>query len=263
MGEYKGILDFEKQLTVENRQEFGEEIRLAIELFNLFLEADESNSKKWQGQEERQSTMELINRAFNSLHASFKLILDGMTVQGMALLRDVIECVNHIKLFESDFEYRKRWCQGEVFFPRDVIKRLNELGIALPQLNKEYKSFSRVYLHPSKGGIAPHTINWYPSLGAQGVIYLYGGVKDIPRTRSAILMNTMFVYEAIRFLWKEMYPVDKETQPQWYRRLASVYSHIFSLKAKVDKEQFDEKVNQLKIIREIINDQFNALSSSW
>ncbi|MBA7678248.1 hypothetical protein ES703_86521 [subsurface metagenome] len=155
--------------------------------------------------------MELIDRTFNDLHAGLELILVGMSVQGIALLRDTIECANHIKLFEVDSEFRDKWCQGEDFFPREIQGRMKKLDISPPPQNEAYKLLSRHYLHPSKYGVASQTVDLYSSRGEHSVLFSCGGVDDIPETRYAVSLVIMFTYDAIRFIWGEMYPVDKGT----------------------------------------------------
>ena len=259
MSVYKGILNFEEELRAKYKQEFAEEIALACELFDILFEANDINLEQWQFKPECEATVELINRTFNGLHAGLKLILEGMPVQGKALLRDTIECANHIKLFEEDTVYRDRWCKGEVFFPRDVQDRMRKLDIPPPSLNEEYKPLSRAYVHPSKVGVASHTLNWYPSPGKHIVKYLYGGIEDVYQTRSAILLALMFTYGVICFIWVEMYPFDKDVHHQWYERLTKARNRINSLETKVIQEKFNYHMEQYTTIRKILDDYLRLL----
>lgn len=259
MSVYEGILNFEEELRAKYKQEFAEEIALACELFDIFFEANDIYLKQWQERLEHRVTLELINRTFNSLHAGLKLILEGMPSQGIAFLRDTIECANHIKLFEEDTVYRDRWCRGEVFFPRDIQSRMKKLGISSPSLNEDYKLLSKAYIHPSKVGVASHTLNWYPSPGEHIVIYSYGGIDDVYQIRSAILLALVFIYRVIYFIWEEMYPIDKDTYPQWYERIAKARKRIDSLQAKVGQESLNYHIEQYTTVREILDDYFRLL----
>jgi len=259
MSLYEEILNFEEELRAKYKQEFIEENELACELFDIFLEARDINLKKWHLKPERRATMELIDRTFDDLHAGFKLILAGMPVQGGALLRDTIECANHIKLFETDTEFRDKWCQGDVFFPRDIQDRMKKLGISPPPQNEAYKPLSRAYLHPSKDGVASRTVNCYSSAGEHSVLFSCGGVDDIPETRNAILLAHMFTHNAICFIWGEMYPVDKDTYPQWYERLAKARKRINSLQTKVSQEQLNYHIEQWATVKKILDDYFKLL----
>ena len=259
MSAYGGILNFEEELRDKYKQEFVEENELACELFDIFFEANDINLEQWHSKPERRATMELINRTFNDLHAGLKLILEGMSAQGIALLRDTIECANHIKLFETDSEFRDKWCQGEVFFPRDIQNRMKKLGISPPSLNEEYKPLSQAYVHPSKVGVASHTLNWYPSPGKHIVKYLYGGIENLYQTRSAILLALVFIYKVICFIWKEMYPLDKDTHSQWHERFAKALKRIYSLQQKVSQEQLNYHIEQWATVREILDDYFKLL----
>lgn len=256
MSVYEEILNFEEELRAKYKQEFVEENNLASELFNIFLEARDINLEKWHLKSERRTTMELIGRTFDDLHAGFKLILAGMPVQGGALLRDTIECANHIKLFEKDGEFRDKWCQGEVFFPRDIQERMKKLGISPPPQNEVYRLLSRAYLHPSKVGVASRTVDCYSPTGEHSVIFSCGGVDDVYETRSAVLLAFVFIFTTIYFIWVEMYPVDKNNNPQWYKRLAGANERMKSLQAKFKQSQLDYHIEQLKTARKIINDYF-------
>jgi len=259
MSVYEEILSFEEKLRAKYRQEFSGEIALACELFDIFFEANDVYLKQWQERPERRVTLELINRTFNSLHAGLKLILEGMPVQGQALLRDTIECANHIKLFESDSEFKDKWCHGEVFFPRDIQDRMKKLDISPPSLNTGYKPLSRAYLHPSKVGVASHTLNWYPSPGKHIVKYLYGGIKDVYQIRSAILLALTFAYNTICFIWVEMYPIDEDTNPQWHKRVAKALERIYSLQDKVKQEELNYHIEQYTTDRKILDDYLRLL----
>jgi len=259
MSVYEGILNFEEELRVKYKKEFAEEIALARELFDIFFEANDINLEQWHLKPERRVALELINRTFNSLHAGLKLILEGMPVQGQALLRDTIECANHIKLFEEDSVYRDRWCKGEVFFPRDVQNRMKKLGIPPPSLNKEYKPLSQAYEHPSKVGVAPHTADYYSPEGKHSVIFSHGGVDDVRLIRSAILRAIEFIYKAICFIWGEMYPIDKDTYSQWHKRVAKALERIYLLQDKVNQEQLNYHIEQLATVRKILDDYFKLL----
>ncbi len=259
MSVYEEILNFEQELRAKYKQEFVEESELACELFNIFFEANDIHLEQWQSKPERRETLELINRIFNDLHAVLKLILGGMSVQGVALLRDTIECANHIKLFEVDSDFRGKWCRGEIFFPRDIQKRMQKLNIHPPSLNEDYKPFSQAYVHPSKVGVASNTLNEYPSPGKHVVRYLYGGVDNVYQTRFAILLALIFVYRVICFIWGEMYTVDKDTHSQWHERLVEARKRIGLLQAKVEQEQLNYQIEQWTTVRKILDDYFKLL----
>jgi hypothetical protein len=259
MSVYEEILNFEEKLRAKYKQEFVEEIALACELFDIFFEANDINLQQWRLRPERRATVELISRTFNDLHAGLKLISEGMPAQGIALLRDTIECANHIKLFESDSEFRDKWCQGECFFPRDIQNRMRKLKIPPPSLNEEYKPLSQAFVHPSKAGVASHTADLYSPEGEHSVLFSHGGVDDVCLIRSAILLAIVFIYKVTCFVWGEMYPIDKDTYPQWHKRVAKALERIYSLQDKVKQEQLKYHIEQYTTAREILNDYFRLL----
>lgn len=259
MSVYKEILNFEEELRAKYRQEFIEENDLTCELFDIFFEAYDFNLEQWHLKPERRATVELISRIFNDLHAGLKLILEGMPAQGIALLRDTIECANHIKLFETDSEFRDKWCQGEVFFPRDIQKRMKKLCIDPPSLNEEYKPLSQAYVHPSKVGMALHTVDLYLPTGEHSVTYSHGGIEDIPQTRSTILLALTFIYRTICFIWGEMYPLRKVKQYAWCERLGKALDRVYSLQTRVRQEEINYHIEQYTTVRKIIDDYFRLL----
>jgi hypothetical protein len=254
MDQYQRIQEFEEKLEADNRQEFVDEQRLASELFNLYLEAGEITSQQWALKPERRATFELINRTFNDLHAGWKLIMEGLLPQGMTLLRGSIECAHYIKLFEVDAEFRDEWLEGKDFFLRDVRERMQRKGISPAPQDLLYKFFSQVYTHPSKKGTASHVADSYPIPGEQRVLFMYGGVKDIPRTRIMALHALGLIYVTIYFLWQEMFPIDKNIHPTWCERFSRAIEQIYSIEAKAKQEWMEFIEEQRTTVRKIIDD---------
>ena len=259
MSMYKDILNFEDALSAKYKQVFVEECELACELFDVFDEANRIHLERWELEPERRATGELINRTFNDLHASLKLILEGLPAQALALLRDTIECANHIKLFEEDSESREQWRKGKVFFPRDIQSKMKNLGIVPPQLNEDYKPLSRAYLHPSKIGVASHTVVYYSPEGVQSVQFLYGGADDVYLMRSTILLALGFIYKVTWFIWGDMYPLDKDTHSQWYERLTKAGNRMLLLQNKFKQEQLNYHIEQYTTVRKILDDHLRLL----
>ena len=136
---------------------------------------------------------------------------------------------------------------------------MRKLGITPPPLNEAYKPLSRAYLHPSKVGVASHTEDLYSSAGEHTVLYSHGGIDDILQTRSAILYALIFTYCTICFLWVEMYPVNKNTNSQWYERLVKARKRISSLETRVVQETFNYLMEQGMTTRKILGDYFKML----
>lgn len=262
MNRSKEIRDSGEKLKGEYQQEFADEQRLADEFFNLYIEALEIINPQWDLKPERRESLELINRAFNDLYAGWKLIMEGMLVQGMTLLRDTIECANYIKLFEVDEEFRDEWRQGKDFFPRDILKRMKIKKVSLPPQNQFYKTFSQNYTHPSKKGIVAHVVDWYPTGGLEHrVIYHFGSVKDTSRTRFVASAALFLMQVTIYFLWQEMFPIEKTKHPSWHDRFTGTMRQLHSLQVKSDQEAVNFLHEQLTTINKILDDQYKALIS--
>jgi hypothetical protein len=259
MNHSKKMRDFGEKLKDEYQLEFADEQRLADELFNLYIEAAEITNQQWQLEPERRETLELINRTFNDLYAGWKLIMEGMLGQGMALLRDTIECANYIKLLEVDTEFKDEWREGKDFFLRDIRRRMKRKGISPPPQDQYYKTFSQTYAHPSKKGTVSHVRDWYPTGLEHRILFLFGSVKDIPRTRFLALTALTLTYVTIYFLWQEMFPIEKTKHASWHDRLAEAIRQLYSLKEKSDQEWEKLLQKQLTNIGKILNDQCEVL----
>jgi len=233
---YEDIRDFEEKLRSEYQQEFAAEQKLAGELFDLYLEAVDITGKQWRLKPERRATFELMSRIFNDLHAGWKLIMEGISGQGMTLLRDTIECAHYIKLFEIDSKSRDEWVKGKDFFLRDVREIMKKKRISPPPQDQLYKTLSQTYTHPSKKGTAWHVVDFYPIAQNHEVVCMYGGVEDIRRTRFAALAALTLTYVTVYFMWQETFPIDKDTYPAWYRRLVAAEKQLRSLQAKANQE---------------------------
>lgn len=254
MNNYDNILDFEVELKAIYQKEFADEQALTTELFNLYLEAVSIIRKQWHLKPEYRATFELMGRIFNDLHAGWKLIMEGISGQGMTLLRDTIECAHYIKLFEDDIEFREQWLEGENFFLRDVRERMKKKGISAPPQDHLYKIFSQTYTHPSRRGTAWHIVDLYPVGGNHEVVCMYGGVEDIPRTRFAAIAALTLTYVTIYFLWQEMFPINEDAYPEWCKRLDLAGKHLHSLQAKANGERLKFYSEQLTISRQILDD---------
>lgn len=256
MDDYKHIRDFEERLKSKYQKEFADEQALAGELFNLYLEAVDITGKQWYLEPERRATFELMSRLFNDLHAGWKLIMEGISGEGMTLLRDTIECAHYIKLFEVDTEFRDKWLGGTDFFLRDVRQRMKKKKISPPPQDRLYKTLSQTYTHPSKKGTAWHVADLYPVAQKHEVVCMYGGVEDIPRTRFAVLTVLTLTYVTIYFLWQEMFPIDADTYPAWHGRLAAAEKQLRSLEAKTNQELLKFHSGQLATTRKILDEYF-------
>lgn len=258
MSSYEGIRDFEERLKSKYQNEFADEQALAGELFDLYLEAVEITSKKWNLKPEHRATFELMSRMFYDLHAGWKLIMEGISGQGMTLLRDTIECAHYIKLFEVDSEFRDEWLEGKVFFLRDVRERMKNRGISPPPQDQLYRTLSQTYTHPSKKGTAWHVADLYPVAQQHEVVCRYGGVEDIPRTRWAALAALSLTYVTVYFLWQEMFPIDADTYPAWYGKLVAAEKQLRSLEAKTNQELLKFHSEQLATTRKILDEYFRC-----
>lgn len=259
MSKYKAMLEFEERLRDEYRQEFTNEHKIAEELFNLYIEATEITNQAWQLKTDKTATLGLINRIFNDLHSGFKLLMEGLLVQGMALLRDTIECAMYIKLFEVDEEFRREWLEGKVFLVRDVRKRMGKNNISPPPQDKLYRTFCSSYVHPTKEGLALHVTDRYTKELSHYVICRYGGIKDTPRIKLLTSAFLSFTCYTIVFLWQDIFPIDREEHPAWHDRMKEVTKSLYEVRVKADQEWQNILRQQLTTMQSILNAEYEAM----
>lgn len=259
MSKYKAMLEFEERLRDEYRQEFTNEHKIAEELFNLYIEATEITSQAWQLKTDKTATLGLINRIFNDLHCGFKLLMEGLLVQGMALPRDTIECAMYIKLFEVDEEFRREWLEGKNFLVRDVRERMKKNKISPPPQDKLYRTLCRSYVHPTKEGLALHVTRQYTKDLSQYTICRFGGIKDTPRIKLLTSVFLSFTYNTVVFLWQDIFPIDREEHPAWHDRMKEVTKSLYEVRVKADQEWQNILMQQLTAMQSILNAEYEAI----
>lgn len=259
MNNYKGIIEFEERLKEKNVGEFAREYGIAEELFNLFIEGMEINKENWHLQPEKKATMGLVNRIFNDLHCSFKLLMEGLFVQGMSLLRDTIECTMYIKLFEVDSAFRREWLNGKDFLTREIRGMMKKSQIPPPPEDQLYKQLCRTYVHPTFKGIAPHVCDWYTPDGKQYFVCHYGGIEDVPRAKILFSAFLLFSYGTTSHLWRDMFPVDKNKYSEWHDKMDNVLKRLYPIQEEADKSWFNTLIEQLTTIQKVLNNRFVTL----
>jgi hypothetical protein len=256
----KKMRDFTEELKNEYRQEFADEQRLADELFNLYIEAAQIIHQHQEPKLQRE-TWELVSRTFNDLYAGWSIIMQGMLTQGMPLLRDTIECANYIKLLEVDKEFRNEWREGKNFFLRDIRSRMKKKGISPPPQDQHYRIFSQYYAHPSRKSTVSHVTDWYPTGLEHRVVYHFGSVKHVARTRFLAEATLGLMLITIEFLWLEMFPIDKAQHLTWHNRFAVAMGQLLQFTAKSDQEWQRLLIKQATNIQKILKDQYEAMES--
>jgi len=258
MEHYKKLKDFTERVNIEFQQEFADEQLLATELFSLYFEAAEIANQQFVLKRE---TLELISRTFNTFYAGWNLIVGGLLTQGMILLRDTIECITYVKLFEVDEEFREEWGEGKEFFPRDIQKRLKKNMISLPKQKRFYKIFSQNWAHPSKKGTVSHVTDWYPTGLEHRVLFHFGSVKVTPRTRFIAVAALSLMFGTISFLWTEVFPINKDANHTWYQKLTSAQKKMEMIELKSDKELEIVIKKQYENYQSILSDQYAAMEA--
>lgn len=137
MGErYDSIVQFEEKLHQWTKGLFLEERLIFAEMAELMLEPIESLPPVTEGEEgdKKSALLMLISRLFNDLESAKLLVLTGLCEQAYMPLRDSIECMMLIRLFNADHKRAIRWMTRLAeYSPGDANKRLRELGIAAPE----------------------------------------------------------------------------------------------------------------------------------
>ena len=259
MSNYKDMLDFEERLRGEYRETFANEHKIAEELFNLYIEAVEITTQEWQPKTNKRETLGLINRIFNDLHSGFKLLMEGLLLQGMALLRDTIECAICIKLFEVDEKFRREWLGGKDFYVADLRRRMKKNNISPPPQDELYKTLCRSYVHPTKEGLALYETDRYTKELNHSVIYKYGSITDTSRIKLLTSVFLLFTYDTMDFLWQDMFPIDSEEHPDWQDRMKGARKPLCQVNVKANQEWTNKLMEQITTMQNIRYAEYEAI----
>jgi hypothetical protein len=133
---YDSIVEFEDKLHQRTKGFFLEERLIFAEMAELILSPLEHTPTSFEGVEGHKKSVigMLISRMFNDFEAAKLLILTGLCEQAYMPVRDSIECMMLIRLFDVDDKRALRWVKRTAqYSPKLVKQRLDELGIEAPE----------------------------------------------------------------------------------------------------------------------------------
>jgi len=127
--------------------------------------------------EKKAAVLMLISRMFNDFESAKLLILNGLCEQAYMPLRDTIECMMLIRLFNAEAKRALRWVSRLAeYSPGQVKKRLDELKIDAPEYAL-YSPLSRLS-HANLLGSLTHVQE--VNLGDRNLLrtYHFGGFRN-------------------------------------------------------------------------------------
>ena len=136
MGErYDSIKKFEEKLSERLKRTFLKERILFERMSELVLEATEPLAAYWKDDSEGQPAVMLLNsRMFNDFEAAKCLLMWGLPEQAVMPMRDTIECMMLMRLFEHKPELARRWVTNLAeYSPGNVNAELKKLGVDAPE----------------------------------------------------------------------------------------------------------------------------------
>jgi hypothetical protein len=181
MGErYDRVVEFEENLHQWAKGLFLEERMIFKEMAELMLKPIEYLPPVTEGEdgEKKSALLMLISRLFNDLESAKLLALTGLCEQAYMPLRDSIECMMLVRLFNVDDKRAIRWMKRPAqYSPGDAHKRLRELNTDAPEYGF-YGSLSTLS-HANLLGSLTHVEE--VDLGDRNVIrrYHFGGFGNL------------------------------------------------------------------------------------
>jgi len=131
---YDGVKEFQLNLYIHSYKHFSKQVALFEEMMELYMEPISEVGKDWHFKEEKSAPMLLLSRMLNDFESSRLLLLNGLPEQAIMPIRDVIECMMLLRLFDSDPKLALRWMKNlKEYQPSNAKKRLDELEIDCPE----------------------------------------------------------------------------------------------------------------------------------
>lgn len=146
------------------------------ELMELLIEPLDSVQHQWDDSENRSAVMLLISRLFNDLQAAHHLALLGLTEQSIHGLRDAVECMLLIRLFDAEPNLALRYLKyAKEYSAGNCVAILKQKKIDPP----EYQLYTMLstLAHPNVFGAVAHVSEERLPEGILR-IYHFGGFKN-------------------------------------------------------------------------------------
>ena len=228
MGEtYDAVVNFEERLHQWTKGLFLEERMIFAEMAELLFEPLEYFPRLLKGEEaDRKSVIPmLISRLFNDFEAAKLLILNGLCEQAYMPLRDGLECMGLIRLFDADGELALRWVTKLAeYHPNDVRRRLEELDVDAPEF--AFYGFMSTLSHANVLGSVTHVQE--RDVGNQTLLrtYHFGGYaneKWIGMQLQALLIQMLFALAGpLTQIYKQYVPNIQE----WHDKVVALVPRL-------------------------------------
>lgn len=246
MGErYDGIKEFEEKLSERLKGTFLKERMFFERMSELVLEATEPLSGYWKDDSKGQSAIMLLNsRLFNDFEAAKCLLMWGLPEQAVMPMRDTVECMMLMRLFEHKPELAKRWVTNLAeYSPKNVNAELKKLGIEPPE-HKFYPMLSQIS-HTNLLASVTRVEETDLNNGSTYFKFHLGGYTNTQIISQYFLLLLILMFLALGGPLARIYASLVKDYRKWWDSVMSLIPDLEGLGAEI--EVADEKVVDSKI----------------
>jgi hypothetical protein len=234
MGElYDKVRLFEDRLYDWTRGIFlGERDAFARQM-ELVLEPLESAMPSWHHDRIKSGVVILLSRMFNDFQATQELILRGLPEQTVAAVRDAIECMMVIRLFQAEPKTALRWMKDLKQYSAGNCKTLlDERGIECPEY-VFYAGLSNL-AHPN---IFSSVLQVSETKTEAGLIWTYhfGGMRNDTWLQLWFFNLLTVVQLALLTILPDLYAPAMEDPVGWYHRVRDMLPTLEKLGIEIEE----------------------------
>jgi len=253
MGErYDRIRDFENRLSDWSRGIFLAEGVVFQEMMDLIIEPLESAEGEWDHSTTKSGVLLVLSRMFNDFEASYVLALRGLPQQAVHGIRDAIECMLLIRLFEAEPKTALRYLKDAKQYHAGTCKALlKEKGIETPEYTT-YSMFSSL-AHPNVLGAISHVSEERVDSGLLRT-YHFGGHRNERWVQLTLHQILLTMAMALLSVLPPIYGPAMDDRWDWYFRARATIPKLkeLGIGIRADDVKRDElPVDAKKIIEKL------------
>ncbi len=236
------VYDRSRGAFLAERLAFGQQME-------LILEPLESAVPSWHHDRIKSCVMILLSRMFNDFEAAQQLILRGLPEQAVNAMRDGIECMMVIRLFEAEPKTALRWMNDLKQYSAGNCKALlDEREIECPEY-AFYSSMSQL-AHPNIFSSVAHVDEVETE---KGVIWTYrfGGMWHHRWLQLAFHNLLCVVQLALVALLPPLYAPAMEDPLGWWHRVGDLVTTLEQLGVEIEGQRPDTSAADPRILQKL------------
>ncbi|TRZ96636.1 MAG: hypothetical protein D4R82_00640 [Dehalococcoidia bacterium] len=244
------ISDWLKGKFLKERILFGDMATLMLESFKPLEGHSESTSNY------KLALLALSSRMFNDCEGAKQLLLWGLPDQSQPLIRDIIECIQLLRLFLKKPRYAERWLINlNEYQPSDVNAQLKKLHIEAREY-AFYGSLSHGVHSNLLGSLSPLQER---EAGDHGMLRIaHFGTARTPEAEFSIqenfiimffLMHVALVGPLAKFYYSH---IDSETYDTWAKKMENLTPRLVDITSEMIKQEEDSSNSVDPILQDLV-----------